>query len=88
MSNKAALANTMLAESHNFNLERATQSIPNTILSYGAEFRSAQIIALLLQHHPNWNLVKDIITKGASYPLRAISEKDRLDDAKDVSEGD
>ena len=82
MSNKAALANTMLAESHNFNLERATQSIPNTMLSYGAEFRSIHIITLLLQHHPNWNLVKDIITKGASYPLRAISDKDRLDDIK------
>ena len=80
MSTRAATANSMRLLELNFDMETATQQPQNTILTYGSEFRHINVIAPILQHHPNWNLIKDIITKGASYPLRDISEKDRLED--------
>ena len=81
-SSKAATANTMLAESFNFDMESATQTPENTILSYGSEFRDISTIAFILKHHPDWSTIKDIITRGASYPLRNLSEADRIKDIK------
>jgi hypothetical protein len=70
----------MLLHSLNFDVEKATQSTKNTILSYGSEFRPTPIIKHVLQYHPNWNEVESIINKGANYPLRPITEEDRLED--------
>ena len=79
-SRAAATTNTMLAESFNFNMEEATQTPANTILSYGSEFRSISTIATVLQNHPNWSTIKDIIINGAPYPLKEISEDERIKD--------
>ena len=80
MTAKAALHNTLFLHSLNFDMEQATQSTPNTTLSYGSEFRDINSIATLFQHHPDWNQMKLIITQGVSYPLRDINDNDRLRD--------
>jgi hypothetical protein len=77
---EAATKNSMLLHSLNFDVEKATQHPRNTILSYGSEFRPTNIIKPLLQYHPQWTEVELIINNGANYPLRPITEQDRLDD--------
>jgi hypothetical protein len=77
---EAATKNTMLLHTLNFDVEKATQSTPNTILSYGSEFRPTHIIKPLLQYHPQWPIVESIINNGANYPLIPITEKDRIND--------
>jgi hypothetical protein len=76
----AALHNTNLLKSFNFNPEVATQSIPNTTLSYGSEFKPAHILQPLLQFHQHWPSFQEIVNNGVSYPLQPINEEDRLSD--------
>jgi hypothetical protein len=64
----------------NFDVERATQSTPNTTLSYGSEFKPAHILEPLLRHHQHWPSFKQIVQNGVSYPLTPITEDDRLND--------
>jgi hypothetical protein len=77
---EAATRNSILLHSLDFNVERATQNPINTILSYGSEFRPTEVIKPLLKYHPQWTEVEYIINHGANYPLRPITEKDRLED--------
>lgn len=77
---KAATHNSLLLEQFNFDVDKATQSTPNTILSYGAEFRPPSTIEPLLRLHPNWNKVKDIITNGVKYPMNPIDDDQRKED--------
>ena len=79
-SEAAATKNSDLLKSHAYNAEAATQTPNNTILSYGAEFRPIQGLDLLLRHHPQWQKIRDIITKGVTYPLKPLTEEDRLHD--------
>jgi hypothetical protein len=81
-SQDAATHNTLLLQSHNFDTNAATQSTPNTVLTYGSEFKPSHLLAPLLQRHHHWPKIKNIIDNGMSYPLRDISEQDRIADIK------
>ena len=63
-----------------YDLNEATQHKPNTVLTYGSEFRPWPLLEPLLQHHHHWHSIKDIITRGATYPLKPITESERLED--------
>ena len=77
---QAAKHNSDLLQSYNYNTDEATQALPNTVLTYGSEFRRWQTLEPLLHHHQHWPAIKDIITQGASYPLHPITEEKRLTD--------
>jgi hypothetical protein len=77
---EAAAENTERLKSLNYDVELATQTPPNTIMSYGAEFKPTHILEPLLKHHQHWPQIQSIITKGVEYPLNPIPEQDRLDD--------
>jgi hypothetical protein len=47
---------------------------------FGSEFKHPSYFNELLQDHPNWKKLKDILLKGASFPLSPISNEDRLND--------
>ena len=79
-SEEAALKNAMLLQQHDFDIESATQTPQNTILSYGAEFRPLHGLNLLFHRHHQWEKIQQIITNGVTYPLKPISEADRLKD--------
>ena len=79
-STRAATKNSMLLHQYNFDVEKAMQSVPNSIMEYGAEFRPTSVLEPLLQHHQQWTAIKDILINGAKYPLRPLSESDRLAD--------
>jgi hypothetical protein len=50
---EAAIANTNRLRLLKFNVEQATQSPTDTIVSYGSEFRLTHILEPLLHRHPN-----------------------------------
>jgi hypothetical protein len=78
----AARHNTAILKSNRFDTKKATQTETNTSLSYGSEFKPVHILQPLLQHHPQCLEFLDIIKHGVTYPLNAITEKDRRADIK------
>lgn len=69
--------NTEEAKSHNakilrsfdFNISRAIKAQPNTLLSFGSEFRQPDELEPLLAKHPLWADFKQTLLHGASFPL-------------------
>ncbi|KAI2509946.1 hypothetical protein MHU86_4511 [Fragilaria crotonensis] len=49
-------------------------------ISPGSEFRPAHVLAPLLSRHPLWSAFSERITDGAEFPLRDISDAERLTD--------
>jgi hypothetical protein len=83
---QAAAHNSRLLQLHHFDTESATQSLPNTTLSYGSEFKPASILEPLLKHHQHWPAFKAIVEEGVSYPLTPLLEADRLRDLEALTE--
>jgi hypothetical protein len=67
-------------ENYNYDVDKAILAQENSQVSYGSEFRNPTILEELLEHHPNWNKLKTILLKGATFPLQHISPKDRKQD--------
>jgi hypothetical protein len=49
-------------------------------ISYGSEFPPAHQLEELLSHHPFWHRLKEILTKGATFPLKEIEDSKRIKD--------
>jgi hypothetical protein len=81
-SSEAATHNATILELNDHSLEKAILSMHSSILSYGSEFKHSSDLEELLCHHPFCPQLKDILTNGATSPLRDMSEKDRLTDIK------
>ena len=83
-SREAANHNFRVLSEYNFNIEALINAHPNTPMSYGSEFRPIEVLSQLLGHHPNWDKLSLILTKGVHFNLREIDEKDRLGDLQDA----
>jgi hypothetical protein len=68
-----------LLQSHNDCLQTLINSSPNTFISPGSEFRPVEILELLFLHHHNWPKIKNILSKGSTWPLEPITNKDRIE---------
>ena len=79
-TSEAAAHNAKIIKSFNFDMEKATQSTPNTILSYGSEFKPWAALHPLLKAHPQRQALQNTIIHGISYPLIPIDEQSRLID--------
>ena len=78
LSKEAALHNSKILESHEYDLERAIQSQGFTHLSMGSELRPVTQLEPLLRHHPYWPELKQIALHGVDYPLKHLPEDQRL----------
>ena len=56
---------------------------PFSAVTPGSEFRHAALLAPLLSAHPLWPRFNELISEGAEFPLREISDADRLDNVRD-----
>ncbi len=74
----AAAHNWDLLRCHDCDLGSALRAQPFSTLTFGSEFRPAHFLAPLLSSHPLWGRFVDRITDGAAFPLRNISDEDRL----------
>jgi hypothetical protein len=62
----------------NFDIKAAIHAQPNTLVSFGLEFRHPIDLEPLLSGHPHWQALKEILLNGATFPLRQISPEDRI----------
>jgi hypothetical protein len=79
-SQEAVLHNAALLRLYNFDLNKIIVSLHPSQLSYGSEFRNSSELEELLQHHPHWSHLKDILDNGATFPLFPISSEERKND--------
>jgi hypothetical protein len=79
-SRDAALRNAIVLEQFNFDVDKAIKHQSDSQVSYGSEFKKPQHIQELLEDHPHWNNLKNILTNGAEFPLIPLSREDRSND--------
>ena len=70
-----ATFNSQLIERFDFDMQRVIDSHPDSVITPGSEFRTAQILEPLLAGHPNWSRFHHNITHGVSYPLTAEEDE-------------
>jgi len=76
-TDEAKQSNAETLQKHNFDISLAIQAQSGSIASFGSEFRSPSELEGLLSQHPHWSHLKEILTNGATFPLRPISEETR-----------
>jgi hypothetical protein len=77
-STEAALHNAIVLEQYNFNVNDAITAQDNSQVMFGSEFKHPTFLEELLHDHPNWKHLKQILLFGATFPLKPISDKDRM----------
>ena len=83
----AAIENwKLLSEKYGKNLGKALDSNPDTQLSYGSEFRETKLLELIFSRHPLWKRMKQLLEKGACYPLEDLENENRKKDLQDALE--
>ena len=71
ISNAAAIHNSSILQSHNFDMTRTIAANHNSHISYGSEFQTVEVLEPLLQKSPLWKAVSEILVKGEKYPSSA-----------------
>ena len=66
---KTAKHNASILRKHDYDLAAAYASFPNSIISPGAEYHDPSTLEPLLHRHEKWAIFRDILTRGADYPL-------------------
>ncbi|KAI2496591.1 hypothetical protein MHU86_17919 [Fragilaria crotonensis] len=70
------------AQTVRLDLDAALRAQPFSALTPGSEFRPTELLAPLLSAHPLWPRFQERISEGAEFPLREISDSDRLADVR------
>ena len=82
-THEAAAHNLAVLRRYALDLGAAVDAQPFSAVTPGSEFRSAALLAPLLSAHPLWSRFQERISDGADFPLREISDADRLADVRD-----
>lgn len=84
LTEEAANKNFCVLKRFEMNLETAIDAQQNSPVGYGSEFRPIHILKPLLQHHPYWNHIQRLLSKGSDWPLSPIDEQQRQVDLKEA----
>jgi hypothetical protein len=79
-STQAAMHNAAILKRFNFDLKAAILAQSPSQVSFGSEFRDSCQLQELLQDHPFWKKLKDILDNGATFPLNPIDDASRKSD--------
>ena len=74
----AAVHNQSVLSSFNDDIENFIAHHPNSVMSYGSEFRKTNVLAPLLHLHPNWPKLRQLLELGSCWPVSRISNHDRI----------
>jgi hypothetical protein len=77
----AADHNLTVLQQHALDHETTLAAQPFSLLTPGSEFRPVKLLASLLSMHPLWPKFQERIYIGAEFPLREITDADRIADA-------
>jgi len=80
MTSEAAEKNFLILKSFNFDMKKVLEAQANTPMGYGSEFRKGDILQPLLQNHPLWPRLTNLLKLGSQWPTTPISEEDRVAD--------
>jgi len=84
LTSEAAHKNFCVLKKFNLSLEATIKASKNSPSSYGSEFRASSVLSRLLSLHPWWQLFKNLLDNGSSWPLSEISEEHRLAKVKEA----
>jgi hypothetical protein len=77
LNDASAVHNMNELRKHGNDLHTYIISNKHSFMGYGSEFRPQYFLEELLLHHRSWPSLLSQLTKGSSWPLSPISEKDR-----------
>jgi hypothetical protein len=80
LSIAAADHNLAVLQRHALDLETGLAAQPFSSLTPGSEFRPVALLTSLLSMHPLWPKFQERISTGAEFPLREITDADRIAD--------
>jgi hypothetical protein len=78
LTEAAVTHNTKVMNLHDFDLERAIIADGNSPLKYGSNFWLKSILAPLLDQHPNWKCIDELLTNRCSFIAPTLPENDRF----------
>ena len=84
MNREAAESNFHVLCKFIFNLEKAIEAQARSPMGYGSEFRKSEVLLPLLQNHPLWNQMREMLTHGSQWPTEPIAEEVRAADLIEV----
>jgi hypothetical protein len=73
MTTEAAKNNVLVLNSFNFDINQALKAQAKSPIGYGSEFRKGEILFPLLQNHPVWPCLKNLLEFGSRLPTAPIS---------------
>jgi hypothetical protein len=79
-TDEAKKLNASILQCHHWDITKAIKAQPNSIVSFGSEFRSAEELEHLLFSQPLWTSLKEILINGATFPLHPITREERFID--------
>ena len=77
-SQLAAIHNSKILESFDYDLAKVITTHPNSISSPGSELRPIHHLKILIGNHPNFPHISKILTHGIDYPAEDLPEKTRI----------
>ena len=77
LTNAAACHNIQVLQMYDNDIDACIRAHPNSIISYGSEYRSTSSLHPLLMHHPRWPKFRSMLTAGSNWPLEAVEDEVR-----------
>lgn len=77
LSPEAAAHNLGILQQHEFDLERVLRLHNESPIAYGSEFRSTVALGFLFSAHPDWELLREVLSDGIEFPLSPLPETER-----------
>ncbi len=84
MNGEAAESNFHIFWRFHFDLGKAIKAQARLPIGYGSEFQKSEVLLPLLQKHPLWNQMREMLAHGLQWPTEPITEKDRVADLTKV----
>ena len=79
---EAAQFNVNILKRVNYNMCDAIQAERGSTMWYGSEYRPVAQLERLYRHHKDWQYFRTQLEKGATYPLRKIGPRRRIDNIR------
>jgi hypothetical protein len=68
MNVEAAESNFHILRRFNFDLGKAIEAQARLPIGYGSEFQKSEVLLPLLQKHPLWNQMREMLAHGLQWP--------------------
>jgi hypothetical protein len=84
MTQEVAAKNFLVFKRYGFDLGRVIEAQKRLPIGYGSEFKKPEVLKKIFRNHPLWERMECLLSKGSWWPLKEISEKDRVADRQEA----